>query len=102
MILIQQYQYQSPAGDSVPSNECTKDQSAPWIGAMFVDAGGLGPGSYGTLLFRKPENRSNDSALQLALDRHHAQEAGIEATPVACLRLFGENNLLAVFKSFPA
>jgi len=47
MILIQQYQYQSPAGDSVPSNECTKDQSAPWIGAMFVDAGGLGPGSYG-------------------------------------------------------
>ena len=81
MILIQQNQ--SPAGDSVPSNECTKDQSAPWIGAMFVDAGGLGPGSYETLLFRTPENRSSDSGLQLALDRHHAQKAGIEAAPVA-------------------
>ncbi len=99
MIMIQQYQYQSPGGPGCygtllfwkPEN-CSDDSQ--------VSPGG--PGSYGTLLFRKLENRSNDSGLQLALDRQHAQEAGIKAAPVACLRLFGENNLLAVFKSFPA
>ena len=36
--------------DCYTFDKYTKDQSAPFDAAMFVDTGGLGPGSYESLL----------------------------------------------------
>jgi len=41
-------QESSLARDITSQYQCAKDQSAPFVGVLFIDAGGLGAGSYDT------------------------------------------------------